>query len=440
MPLTARSLLNIVPSNFGTAARFGTLAVHAGHNRDIGHGALATPIFQTAAFELGTPDNAAALFNLEVAGHVYSRISNPTVAEFEERVAILEGGVGAVATASGQAALHLALITLLGPGGHIVASSSLYGGSHDLLKYFFPRYGITTTFVNPADLNEFESAIRPETRLVFTETVSNPNLRVADIPRLADIAHRHSIPLMVDSTLTTPFLMRPIALGADIVMHSATKYLGGHGAAVGGVLIDGGGFDWAASGLFPTLSQPFDGLHGIVFTEETSTSAFILRARREGLRGLGACLSPFNAFLISYGMQTLPLRMVRHVENANRVAEFLEGHRAVEKVHHPSLPSHPDHERAAELLPLGAGAVLSMELKGGIDAGQSFIQRLRLIKHTANIGDVRSLVIHPASTTHFRMSTQDLRQAGVSEGLVRLALGIEDLLDLIEDIEQALQS
>jgi O-acetylhomoserine (thiol)-lyase len=385
-------------------------------------------------------DTAASLFNLERPGHVYSRLSNPTVAVFEERMAALDGGTSAVATASGQAALHLAIATLMGAGSHIVASAALYGGSHNLLHYTLSRFGISTTFVNPRDLDAWRAAIRPETRLLFGETVGNPGLDVLNIPLLAQLAHEHDLPLLVDATLTTPVLSRPLDQGADLVFHSATKFLSGHGVVIGGVLIDGGRFDWDASGKFPTLTEPYDGFHGMVFSEESSVAAFALRARREGLRDFGACMAPMTAFQILQGLETLHLRMPRHVENARQIAQYLSTHEAVASVCHPDLPTHPDHALAKTLLPQGAGGVLSFEVKGGRAAGKRFIERLQLFSHLANIGDAKSLVIHPASTTHFRMDAEALAKAGIGEGTIRLSIGLEYAEDLIEDLARALHA
>ena len=417
-----------------------TLALHAGQTPDASFGARAAPIYFTTSYVFPDADHAAALFNLESPGHVYSRISNPTNAVLEERIAAMEGGVGAIAVSSGQAALHLAVVTLMGMGGHIVASRSLYGGSHNLFTYTLPRFGIHTSFVDPNDPQAWRNAIRPETRLLFGESIGNPGLDVLDIPTVADIAHDHGLPLLVDATLVTPCLQQPLSLGADLVMHSATKFLGGHGVAVGGLLVDGGRFDWEASGLFPTLTEPYDGFHGMDFAEESPVAAFALRARREGLRDFGACLSPMNAFQILQGMETLPLRMRSHVANAERVAEHLADSPQVEGVVYPGLASHPAHELAARLLPDGAGAVLSFELTGGREAGKVFIEALQVFSHLANVGDAKSLVIHPASTTHFRMNGDDLAQAGIGEGTVRLSIGLEHADDLLEDLDRGLQA
>ncbi len=385
-------------------------------------------------------EHAASLFNMERAGHVYSRISNPTVAVLEERMAALEGGVGAIATASGQAALHLAVATLMGAGSHIVASGSLYGGSHNLLAYTMKRFGIDTTFVSPRKLDDWKAAIRPETRLLFGETLGNPGLDVLDIPALSDIAHAAKLPLLVDATFTTPYLQKPFALGADLLYHSATKFLGGHGVAIGGVLVDSGRFDWEASGKFETLTAPYAGFHNMDFEEESGTRAFLLRARREGLRDFGACMAPMTAFQILQGIETLHLRMPRHVDSTRQVVKFLSSHSAVAKVIYPELADHPDHELSKALLPKGAGAVFSFEIKGGRPAGKTFIESLRIFSHLANVGDAKSLVIHPATTTHYRMSDEDLKKAGITAGTVRLSIGLEDPQDLVEDLDRALRA
>jgi len=420
--------------------QFDTLSLHAGQQPDPQFGARAQPIYYTTSYVFPDTDHAASLFNMERAGHVYSRISNPTNAALEERIAALEGGVGAIATASGQAALHLAIATLMNAGSHIVASRSLYGGSHNLMEYTLPRFGIDTTFVDPRDIDAFSAAIRPETRLIFGETLGNPGLDVLDVPRVAEVAHQAGLPLLVDSTFTTPYLMRPFDLGADLIFHSATKFLGGHGVAIGGLLVDGGKFDWDKSGKFPTLSEPYAGFHGMVFTEESTTAAFLLRARREGLRDFGACMSPMNAFQIMQGVETLGPRMQRHIENTRKVVAFLDAHDAVERVVYPELPSHPDHELAKKLLPDGCGAVFSFELKGGRAAGKKFIESLKVFSHLANVGDAKSLVIHPATTTHYRMDEAALRAAGITAGTVRLSIGIEAADDLLEDMSRALRA
>ncbi len=418
---------------------FDTLALHAGQQPDSETRARATPIYQTTSYVFDDSDKASSLFDMARAGHVYSRISNPTVAVLEERVAALEGGVGAVCTASGMAAIHLGLTTITGAGGHIVASRALYGGTHNLLSYTLPRFGIETTFVDPQDPEAFAAAIRPETRVVFAETVANPRCEILDIPKVSAIAHAAGVPLMIDATLTTPYLMQPISLGADIVMHSLTKFMGGHGIAVGGALVDSGRFDWEASGRFPEITEPYAGFHGMDFVEEFGPAAYIMRARKEGLRDFGANLSPGNAFHLLQGLETLPMRMDRHVRNTARIVEFLAEHEAVSVVHHPLIATHGDHELAQQLLPKGCGAVFSFELVGGRKAGSTFIENLQLFSHLANVGDAKSLVIHPASTTHSRMDDEALVEAGISPGLVRLSVGLEAVDDLLGDLKQALR-
>ncbi len=418
---------------------FDTLALHAGAAPDPATVARAVPIHLTTSFVFESSEHAASLFNLERSGHVYSRISNPTNAVLEERVAALEGAVGSIATASGQAALHLAIATLAGAGSHIVASSALYGGSHNLLHYTLKRFGIETTFVKAREIDAWRAAIRPDTKLLFGETLGNPGLDVLDIPTVSAIAHEAGLPLLVDSTFTTPWLMKPVELGADLVFHSATKFLSGHGTVVGGVLVDGGRFDWEGSGRFPELTEPYEGFHGMVFSEESTDGAFLLRARREGLRDFGACISPHTAWLILQGIETLPLRMARHVDNTRRLVQFLASHPMVAGVGYPELESHPDHALAARLLPRGCGSVFSFDIKGSRRQGQAFIEALKLFSHLANVGDCRSLVIHPASTTHFRMDDAALAQAGIGPGTIRLSIGLEDPDDLIDDLKRALR-
>ncbi len=422
---------------------FDTLALHAGAAPDPATGARAVPIHLSTSFVFESSDHAASLFNLERPGHVYSRISNPTNAVLEQRVAALEGGVGAIAVASGQAALHLAICTLMGAGGHIVASTALYGGSQNLLHYTLARFGISTTFVKPGDLDGWRAAVRPETRLFFGETVGNPGLDVLDIPAVSQIAHEAGVPLLVDSTLTSPWLIKPFEHGADLVYHSATKFLSGHGTVIGGVVVDGGSFDWEGprtAGRFAELTAPYEGFHGMVFSEESSVGAFLLRARCEGLRDFGACMSPHTAWLILQGIETLPLRMERHMRNTQRVVEFLAAQPFVARVGHPMLSSHPSHALAQRLLPRGAGSVFSFDLKGSRAQGKAFIEALKVFSHLANVGDCRSLVIHPASTTHFRMSDEALAQAGISQGTIRLSIGLEDADDLIDDLKRALKA
>ena len=417
-----------------------TLALHAGQRPDSATGARATPIYQTTSFVFEDADHAAALFNLEAAGHIYSRISNPTVAVLEERISALEGGVGALCTASGQAALHIAVVTLMGAGGHVVASSSLYGGSMNMLQYTLPRFGITASFVDPRDHGGMKAAIRPETRLIFGEVLGNPGLEVFDIETVADIAHAAGLPLMLDATFATPYLCRSFDYGADIVMHSATKWLGGHGIAIGGVLVDSGKFDWTESGKFSTLTEPYEGYHGINFTEEFGPAAFIMRARLEGMRDFGPCMSPTNAFHILQGVETLPMRMTRHVENTEKLAAFLAGHEAVAWANHPSLPNHPDTDLVQKYLANGAGSIVCFGVKGGRKAGEKVIERAELFSHLANVGDAKSLILHPASTTHQQLTAAQLESAGIGDDMIRLSVGLEDPEDLIADLNQALRA
>ncbi len=417
-----------------------TLALHAGQHPDSDFGARATPIYQTASYVFKDADHAASLFNIERTGHVYSRLTNPTNAVLEERISALEGGVGAIATASGQAATHLGIATLMGVGSHIVSSQSIYGGTHNLMAYTLPRFGIETTFVDPRNPDAFLEAIQPNTRLMFGETLGNPGMEVLDVPVIAEIAHSHGIPLMVDSTFATPMLAKPFDMGADIIVHSATKFLSGHGVIIGGLLVDSGAFDWEVSGKFPTLTEPYEGFHDLDFVEEFGPVAYITRARKEGARDFGAAMAPMTAFLVLQGMETLGIRMARHVENAVKLADFLESHEAVEWVRYPGLSSHPDYELAQRLLPRGAGSIFSFGVKGGRPSGQRFIESVEIASHLANVGDAKTLVIHPASTTHHRMDASALEAAGISEGLVRISVGLESVDDLIDDLSQALRA
>jgi len=419
---------------------FETLSLHAGQRPDPVTGARATPVYDTASYVFADADHAAGLFNLERAGHLYSRISNPTVAALEERIAALEGGVGAVCAASGMAALHLALVTLLGAGDHIVASAALYGGTVNLLAQTLPRFGVTTTFVDPRRPEAFAAALTPQTRLILGETIGNPGLEVFDIPRVAAIAHSAGLPLLIDNTFATPWLLRPIEHGADLVLHSLTKWIGGHGQAVGGVIVDSGRFDWAASGKFPTLTEPCAGYQRLVFAEQFGPAAFAMCARAVGLRDFGGCLSPHNASRLLTGVETLPLRMPRHVENAAAVVKALAAHEAVAWVNHPSLPDHPDHALAQKLLPRGAGSVVTFGVRGGRAAGVRFIEALRLASHLANVGDAKTLVIHPASTTHAQMTPEQLAAARVGEDMVRVSVGLEAAEDIVADLKQALRA
>ncbi len=416
-----------------------TLSLHAGQKPDDEFGSRAQPIYFTTSYVFKDADQAASLFNMERGGHVYSRISNPTNSVLEERIAALENGVGAIATASGQAALHLAIATLMGAGSHIVSSGSLYGGSHNLLSYTMKRFGIETTFVDPRDPSAFKKAIKKNTCLFFGETLGNPGLDILDIPEISKIAHEKGIPVLVDSTFSTPYLIKPFEHGADLIFHSATKFIGGHGVAIGGLLVDSGKFDWEQSGRFPTLCEPYEGFHDMVFTEESTTAGFLLRARREGLRDFGACMSPMNAFQILQGIETLSLRMQKHIQNTREVISFLQDHPAVKSVVYPELKSHPDHNLAKKMMPKGCGAVFTFELKGGKVDGKQLIDKLEIFSHLANVGDAKSLVIHPASTTHFRMDTDSLKAAGITDGTVRLSIGLENPTDLITDLKRGLR-
>jgi O-acetylhomoserine (thiol)-lyase len=417
---------------------FDTMSLHAGQQPDPATGSRAAPIYQTTSYVFEDTDKASSLFNIGRTGHVYSRISNPTVAVVEERMAALEGGVGAVATASGMAAIHLAISTLAGSGDHVVASRALYGGTQNLLAYTLPRFGIETTFVDPRDIDGFRNAITQDTRMIYGETIGNPGGEILDLPQLSEIAHAAGLPLVIDATLSTPHLMRPFEWGADIVVHSMTKFIGGHGTAIGGVVVDAGKFDWDLSGKFPHITEPYEGFHDISFSEDFGPTAFITRARVEGLRDFGAVLSPSNAFYFLQGLETLSLRLSRHVENAAEIAKYLAAHKAVESVNYAGLATHQDHDLGRRLMPRGCGAVFSFEIAGGGEAGRKFIDALELFSHLANVGDAKSLVIHPASTTHHRMDRAALRDAGISEGLIRLSVGLEDVQDLLDDLARAL--
>ncbi len=417
-----------------------TLSLHGGQRPDPATGARAVPIYQTTSYVFEDSDHAAALFNLEQGGHIYSRISNPTVSVLEERVAAMEGGAGAVATASGQSALFLTLMTLLDAGSHIVSSTCLYGGSVNLLRHTLPRFGIETTFVHPRDHEGFREAIRPETRLVFSEIIGNPGLEILDLEKVSGIAHEAGVPLLIDSTFNTPYLCRAFDWGADLITHSVTKWMGGHGVAIGGVLIEGGRFNWEQGNRFPTLTEPYEGYHGISFFEEFGPQAFVMRARSEGMRDFGPAMSPQNAFYLLQGIETLPVRMQRHMLNTERLLEFLQSSEDVNWVVHPSLPEHPDHELAARQLPRGAGSIVAFGIRGGREAGSAFINSVQLASHLANVGDAKTLVIHPASTTHAQMDAEAMKKGGLSEDMIRLSVGLEDPDDLINDFKQALRT
>jgi len=413
---------------------FETKQVHAGQQPDSATRARALPIYQTTSYTFENTEHAAALFGLTETGNIYTRIMNPTQDVVEQRIAALEGGVAALFLSSGQAAETFAILNIANTGDHVVSSPRLYGGTYNLFHYTLPKLGIEVSFVeNPDDLDSWRAAVRPNTKAFFGETISNPKIDILDIPNVAAVAHENGVPLIVDNTVATPYLIQPLSHGADIVVHSATKYLGGHGAAIAGVIVDGGKFDWT-NGKFPGFTEPDPSYHGVVFAE-LGPAAYALKARVQLLRDLGSSASPFNAFLIAQGLETLSLRVERHVANAQKVAEYLEAHPDVLSVNYAGLPSSPWYELGKKLAPKGTGAVLSFELAGGVEAGKAFVNALKLHSHVANIGDVRSLVIHPASTTHAQLTPEEQLATGVTPGLVRLAVGIEGIDDIIADLE-----
>lgn len=418
---------------------FETLQLHVGQEQpDSATDARAVPIYQTTSYVFRDSAHAAARFSLEEAGNIYGRLTNPTQGVFEERIAALEGGVAALAVASGAAAITYAIQNITRQGDHIVAANTIYGGTYNLLANTLPVYGVTTSFVDPSDLNNFEQAIQEHTKAIFIETFGNPNCNLIDLEKVADIAHRHRIPLIVDNTFGTPYLIRPMEHGADIVVHSATKFIGGHGTSLGGIIVDSGKFDWAASGKFPQLTEPDPNYHGVRFVDAAGAAAYVLRIRAVLLRDTGACISPFNAFLLLQGLETLSLRVERHVENALKVVAFLQAHPKVQQVNHPSLPGHPDHVLYQRYFPKGAGSIFTFSLAGGREEAFRFIDRLEIFSLLANVADAKSLVIHPASTTHSQLTAQGLFEQGISEGTVRLSVGIEHIDDLLADLEQAL--
>lgn len=420
---------------------FETLQLHAGQEQpDAATGARAVPIYQSASFVFQNSADAAARFSLEQPGEIYTRLGNPTQNVFEQRMAALEGGVAAVAVASGAAAITYALLNLTRQGDHIVAARTIYGGSYNLLAHTLPTYGVTATFVDPSDVQNFEAAITPATRAIFLETMGNPNSNLIPLEEVAAIAHRHGIPLVIDNTFGTPCLIRPIEHGADIVVHSATKFIGGHGTSLGGVIVDGGTFDWQASGKFPQFTEPDASYHGLRFCEAAGAAAFAVRIRTTLLRDTGAALSPFNAFLLLQGLETLSLRVERHVQNALRVVDFLQAHPKVRCVNHPSLPAHPDHALYTRYFPQGAGSIFTIELEGGQAEAHRFIDRLKLFSLLANVADAKSLVIHPASTTHSQLTPEECAQQGITPGTVRLSIGLEHIDDLLDDLRHALDA
>ena len=420
--------------------KFETLQLHVGQeNPDPATGARAVPIYQTTSYVFKNSAHAAARFGLADAGNIYGRLTNSTQDVFEQRIAALEGGVAALATASGAAAITYTIQTLAEGGGHIVSQKTIYGGSYNLLAHTLPNYGIETTFVDIHNLEEVKAAIRPDTKAIFIEALGNPNSDVPHVEKLAEIAHAERIPLVIDSTFATPYLFRPIEHGADIVVHSATKFIGGHGTTLGGVIIDSGKFDWEASGKFGSLVDPNPSYHGVSFTKAVGAAAFVTKIRAILLRDTGAAISPFNAFLLLQGLETLSLRVERHAENTKKVLEYLNNHPQVEKVNHPALADHPDHELYNEYYPTGGGSIFTFEIKGGAQEAQDFIDRLQIFSLLANVADVKSLVIHPASTTHSQLTEEELLEQGIKPNTIRLSIGTESVKDIIGDLEQAFQ-
>ncbi|MEO7018933.1 MAG: homocysteine synthase [Ktedonobacteraceae bacterium] len=420
---------------------FETLALHAGQeNADSATNARAVPIYQTSSFVFDSPEHAADLFALKQSGNIYTRMMNPTQDAFERRIAALEGGVGALATASGQAAETLAILNIAGAGDEIVSSASLYGGTYNLFHYTLSKLGIKTHFVDSRTPENFRAAINDKTKALYAEILGNPRLDALDIQAVADIAHEHGLPLIIDSTFATPYLVQPFKHGADIVVHSATKFIGGHGTSIGGVIVDSGNFDWAASGRFPDLTEPDPSYHGLRYVEALGPLAYIIKARVQLLRDIGAATTPFNSWLFLQGLETLPLRMERHSQNAMRVAQFLAGHPSVAWVSYPGLESHPQHHLAKKYFTHGYGAILGFGIKGGLEAGKQIIRNIELFSHLANVGDAKSLIIHPASTTHAQLAPEEQLGAGVSPDFIRLSIGLETVEDLIEDLDQALKA
>ncbi|MDT8979694.1 homocysteine synthase [Paenibacillus sp. chi10] len=424
------------PREFGLE----TLAVHAGQEVDPTTLSRAVPLYQTTSYAFKDTDHAADLFALKEFGNIYTRLMNPTTDVFEKRVAALEGGAAALATASGQAAITYAILNIAGAGDEIVSATSLYGGTYNLFSTTLAKLGITVRFVDSSDPENFRKAITSKTKALYAEVIGNPRGDVLDIEAVADIAHEHGIPLIVDNTFPSPFLLRPLEHGADIVVHSATKFIGGHGTSIGGVIVDGGKFDWAANDKFPGLTEPDPSYHGVVYTDAVGPIAYIIKARVQLLRDMGAAISPFNAFLLLQGLETLHLRMERHSENALKVAQFLEAHEGVQSVSYSGLSSHPSYELAQKYLPKGQGAILTFEIKGGIEAGRQVINHVKLFSHLANVGDSKSLIIHPASTTHQQLSEDEQIAAGVNPGLIRLSIGTESIDDILFDLDQAIRA
>jgi O-acetylhomoserine (thiol)-lyase len=419
--------------------KFNTLGLHAGHSPDAQFGSRAVPIHQTTSYMFQDTEHAAALFNMEVGGHIYSRISNPTVAVLEQRLAALEGGIGCVATSSGMAALFLTVLALCSAGDHIVSSSQMYGANINLFEHTLSRYGITTTFVKPNDLAEFKAAVNSNTKMIFGEVIGNPGMDIMNVPKVGKIAAAAGVPLVIDATFNTPWLLKPLEHGANIVIHSLTKWIGGHGVALGGAVIDGGNFDWGQNDRFPTLTTPHFGFQGVNLWEEFGPAAFITRVRTEGMYNIGPCLSPTNAFHLIQGIETLGLRMERHMANTAKMLDFLTAHEGISWVKHPLLPDHPDHELAKRLMPKGAGSIIACGIEGGRDAGRAFIENVQVASHLANVGDAKTLVIHPGSTTHSHITPDAMQAAGLTDDLVRISVGLEDFDDLKDDFNAALR-
>jgi len=420
--------------------KFDTLTLHAGQTPDDRHGSRAVPIHQTTSYMFDSTEHASSLFNMEVGGHIYSRLTNPTVAVLEQRIAALDGGVAGVAVSSGMAALFLTVLALASSGDHIVASSQMYGANINLFQHTLNRFGITATFVAPNDPDAIRKAIQPNTKIVFGEVIGNPGLDIMDVPKVAEIARDAGVPLVIDATFNTPYLMKPIDHGANIVIHSLTKWMGGHGIALGGGIVDGGNFDWGRDGKFPTLTEPHFAFQNVNLWEEFGPMAFSARVRTEGMYNIGPCLAPMNAFHLLQGIETLSLRMQRHMANTAKLLEFLTSHDQIAWVKHPSLPDHPDHETAKRLLPKGAGSVIAAGIKGGRDAGRAFIESVELSSHLANVGDAKTLVIHPGSTTHSHLDQKAMAAAGLTDDLVRISVGLEDIDDIIADFNRGLKA
>ena len=420
--------------------KFDTLSLHAGHIPDQETGSRAVPIYQTTSYVFKSTEEAASLYNMEVGGHLYTRITNPTVAALEQRLAALEGGASALACSSGMAAMHLVVSTICSSGDHIVASSKMYGANINLLQYTMPRFGVNTDFVNPNDPEAIEKAIKPNTKMVFGEVIGNPGLDIMDVPTVAEICKKKNVPLVLDATFNTPYLMQPFKHGANILVHSLTKWLGGHGIAIGGAVVNGGNFDWGDKNKFPTISGPHFALNGISFWEEFGPSALIAKIRAEGMYNFGPSLSPTNAFHLMQGIETLPLRMQKHIDNTHKLLDFLKSHEQVAWVKHPDLETHPDHEVAKKILPKGSGSIIVFGIKGGRVAGQKFIESVQLASHLANVGDAKTLLIHPGSTTHSHLSSEAMKEGGLTDDMIRLSVGLEDIDDIKKDFEKGFKA